>query len=394
MVESLGAIVAHSGLLGAVCLSTCNRTEFYIQTRNDLESERATRRFFHYLAERERLHELVQSRTGDEALRHMFRVASGLDSVILGEAQVLGQFKRAHLLAQRAGTLSGDLDLVIRRAIETAKLVRSTTGISRQAVGYGQVAFEAARRLLGPLDGVGVLIVGGGSVGGAAARLLRAAGCAPMLVARRGPRAAALAESVGGELVEPDQFAGVGGRIQLIVCSTSSERRVLSVGQVAQIRSAQKDGRLVILDLAVPRDVEPEAADIDGVELLDLDRLADAVRDNLGRRERHRPNAERVVDEAVQALNAELAAREAGPAIARLVDRAEVVRRGELRRAMARMRPLEDEERLQLERLTQAIAAKLIHSPITFLRQHADDPERRRLVEEAFGIDPPPRREP
>lgn len=387
VVESLQALVGHSGLVGAACLSTCNRTEFYLQTRNQREAERATQRFFHYLEGRAELPDLVLSRTGGEALRHLFRVASGLESAILGEAQVLAQFKRAHRLAREAGTLSGELDLVMRRAIETAKTVRSTTGISRQAVGYGQVAVEAARRRLGPLRGTGVLIVGGGSVGGAAARLLQRAGCDPMLVARRGPRAAALAESVGGRLVDLETLGEQSGKVALVVCSTSSEQRVLTVEDVRSLRGSQE--RLLVLDLAVPRDVEPEAAELDGVQLLDLDQLADVVEANLGSRELHRPKADSVVEEAVAALSSELAAREAGPTIARLVDQAEVVRRGELRRAMSRMPELGEAERLQLERLTQAIAAKLIHKPITFLREHADDPQRRRIVEEAFDLGAP-----
>jgi glutamyl-tRNA reductase len=386
VVESLRALVGHSGLVGAACLSTCNRTEFYLQTRSAAEARRATSRFFHYLEGRAQLAGLVMSRTGSEAMVHLFRVASGLDSAILGEAQVLSQFKRAHRLARDAGTLSGDLDLLMRRAIETSKLVRSTTGISRQAVGYGQVAVEAARRRLGDLTGLGVLMVGGGSIGGAAARLLAGAGCAPILVARRGPRAQALAQAVDARLVELTELREFAGQISLVVCSTSSQARVLTAADVAALRGPK--GRLLILDLAVPRDVEPEAGELDGVELLDLDDLGEEVAANLKAREMHRPQAELAVSRAVEAVWEELAAREAGPTIARLVDRAEVVRRGELRRAMARMPQLGDAERRQLERLTQAIAAKLIHPPIAFLRENADDPERRRIVEEVFDLSP------
>ncbi|MGA9776157.1 MAG: hypothetical protein WBU92_09595, partial [Candidatus Dormiibacterota bacterium] len=208
-----------------------------------------------------------------------------------------------------------------------------------------------------------------------------------MLVARRGPRAAALAESVGGRLVDLETLGEQSGNVALVVCSTSSEQRVLTVEDVRSLRGSQE--RLLVLDLAVPRDVEPEAADLEGVQLLDLDHLADVVEANLGSRELHRPQADLVVEEAVAALSSELAAREAGPTIARLVDRAEVVRRGELRRAMSRMPELGEAERLQLERLTQAIAAKLIHKPIAFLREHADDPQRRRIVEEAFDLGAP-----
>jgi glutamyl-tRNA reductase len=155
------------------------------------------------------------------------------------------------------------------------------------------------------------------------------------------------------------------------------------------MRRQQPSGsRLLILDLAVPRDVEPEAAELDGVELFDIDHLQDVISANLSFREAHRPPAEQAVLQSVAELSEELEARGASSVIAALVDRAEVVRQGELRRAIARMRPIDPTERAHLERLTQAIAAKLMHQPITFLRKHADDPERRRLLEEAFGLLP------
>ncbi len=387
VVEALRAIVAHSGLSGAACLSTCNRTEFYLSVADEATSRLATSRFFHYLSRGPEFANLMFSHPGEVGLRHLFQVASGLDSMILGEAQVLAQFKRAHRIAQDAGTLDGDLDLILRRAVETAKLVRSTTGISRQAVGFGQVAAHLAEDRLGGLDGVGAVIVGGGSVGGAAARLLRRRGASPILVVRRGPRAAALAEAVGGELVEQAHLSSLAPRFQVIVCSTASEDRVLLRADVARIREAQAVGsKLLILDLAVPRDVEPETGSLPGVELLDIDHLGEVVSHNLERREAHRSQAELMVDQGVAALTEELRGRGAAPVIAALVDRAEAVRQGELRRAISRMRPLDEEERIQLERLTQSIAAKLMHQPINFLRQHADDQDSRRLLKEAFGL--------
>ncbi|MHB1526056.1 MAG: glutamyl-tRNA reductase [Candidatus Dormibacteria bacterium] len=387
VVESLRAIVAHAGLSGAVCLSTCNRTEFYLTTRDERASRLATSRFFHYVAPKPEFADLVFSHSGASGLRHVIRVASGLDSMILGESQVLAQFKRAHRLAQEAGTMDGELDLVMRRAVETAKLVRSTTGISRQAVGFGQVALKIAQQRLGDLNGVGAVILGGGSVGGAAARLLRRAGADPILVVRRGPKATALAQALGAELVQIDDLPAMASRFQVLICSTTSESRVLDKDTVLAIRQAQSStARLLILDLAVPRDVEPESAQLEGVDLLDIDHLGDVVAANMGSRESHRPRAEQVVDAAVVQLAEELESRGAAPLIAALVGRAEVVRQGELRRAISRMGAVSETERDQLERLTQALAAKLMHQPITFLRQHADDPARRRVLEEAFGL--------
>lgn len=387
IVESLRALVGHAGLTGAVCLSTCNRTEFYITTRDDRQSEQATSRFFHYISPAPTT-ELVYSHSGRVGLQHTFRVASGLDSVVLGEAQVLAQFKRAHRLAQQAGTIDAELDLVMRRAVETAKRVRTSTGISRQAVGYGQAALVVAKERLGDLEGVGAVIVGAGSVGSATARLLKRAGVAPLYVARRGHKAEVLAQAVGAELIDLDQLPGLAASLQMIVSSTSSEERVLSRKLIKAVRLGQNpDDRLLILDLAVPRDVEPATDQVDGVTLLDLDSLGEVIQHSLSQRERHRPAAEAVVEEAVDELERELGRRAAVPLITALVDRAELVRQGELARTLSRMRPLSEEERAHLDRLTQAIAAKLLHHPIAFLRQHAEDPERRQLLEEAFGLE-------
>ena len=388
IVESLRALVGHAGLTGAVCLSTCNRTEFYLSTRDDRQSEQATARFFHYISPDPSHSDLIYTHPGREGLLHTFRVASGLDSVVLGEAQVLAQFKRAHRLAQEAGTLDAELDLVMRRAVEAAKRVRTSTGISRQAVGYAQTAVATARERLDGLTGVGVVIVGAGAVGNATARLLQRAGAGPLLVARRGRKAQALAQALDAELVDLEQLPEIASSFSLIVSSTSSEERVLSEELVADIRLAQdRAQKFLIMDLAVPRDVAPTAASIEGVELLDLDHLGAIIERNLNRRERDRPAAEVVVANAVAALELELGRRAAVPLITALVDHAELVRQGELARTLSRMRPLNDEERAHLERLTQAIASKLLHHPIAFLRQHADDPKRRQLLEEAFGLE-------
>ncbi|MGB6772221.1 MAG: glutamyl-tRNA reductase, partial [Candidatus Dormiibacterota bacterium] len=310
IVESLRALVGHAGLTGAVCLSTCNRTEFYLTTRDDRQSEQATARFFHYISPDPSYSDLIYTHPGREGLLHTFRVASGLDSVVLGEAQVLAQFKRAHRLAQEAGTLDAELDLVMRRAVEAAKRVRTSTGVSRQAVGYAQTAVATARERLDGLTGVGVVIVGAGAIGSATARLLQRAGVGRLLVARRGRKAQVLAQALGAELVDLEQLPEIATWFSLIVSSTSSEERVLSEELVADIRLAQDPTeQLLIMDLAVPRDVAPTAASIEGVELLDLDHLGAIIERNLSRRERHRPAADVVVANAVAELELELGRR-------------------------------------------------------------------------------------
>ncbi len=380
----LRPLARHAGLCGLVCLSTCNRTEFYVSALDDERAGLAIERFRRYLVPGPEGQRLVHAARGGDALTHLFRVASGLDSMVLGESQILAQLKRAHRLAGEVRALDATLDLVMRRAVTTAKRVRTETGIGRRAVGIAQVAVEEAARRQ-DLRGSRVLVLGAGQVGSGAARLLQRAGAGTFWVVERGPRSRALGRALGGTVVARDALGALAGAVDVLVCATSQSAEAVGAEGVAALRAP--GGRLLVLDLAVPRDVAPEARALAGVELVDLDDLGAAVRANLAARARSLPGADALIAAAVADAQAELEVRRAAPVIRRLVARTESLRRAELDRTLGRLEGVSESERAQWERCTRALAAKLIHPSIRYLRAHAADPARTAWAKEVLGLD-------
>ncbi len=392
---ALRFLVGHSGLREAAVLSTCNRTEFYLTApRPGLAGEVAERlaRYLDPLG-RHAVAEHLVTRTGADAVRHMFRVAGGLDSMVVGEAQILGQFKQAHRLAREAGTLEHTLDFVMKRAVGVGKRVRTETGIGHGVASIGELSVSWARRTLGGLEGRGVLLIGAGEVASLIARRLSAMGAQLHVTSRGGASAAALAGDLGGSAVPVESIDAVAAEVDLIICSTSSHVPVLLREDVARIAALRGGRPLAILDIAVPRDVDPGAGVVPGVVLTDLDALGGDMERNLAGRRERLPAAEAIIDAEVAPTIALLEERDAtAPTIRALVERAEVIRRTELERSLARLGDLDPEGREQLEALTRSLVRKLLHAPIAHLKEQAGDPATALLVREAFDLDElPPR---
>jgi glutamyl-tRNA reductase len=385
-------LVGHSGLLEAAVVSTCNRTEFYLVSPDPALTDEVVPRLVRYLdpAGAGGLAEHLGARRGAEAVQHMFRVAAGLDSMVLGEAQILGQFKAAHRLARSAGTLDARLDFVMRRAVSVAKRVRTETGIGRSTGSITELALDHAREALGGLEGRGILLVGAGKMSTAAARRLAACGARLTIASRSGATAEALAREVDGEAAGSDLVAALGPDIDLVICSTSSSRPVLTAADVERAQDARRGRPLCIVDIAVPRDVEPAAAEVAGVSLVDLDVLGGRVESNLERRRAELPAAERIVAVELARTIAVVGERDAaGPTIAALARQAEAVRRREVERTAARLGLGDGEGRRQLDALTRSLVRKLLHAPITHIKDNLDDPGVALALREAFALDDP-----
>jgi glutamyl-tRNA reductase len=385
-------LVGHSGLLEAAVVSTCNRTEFYLVSPDPALTDEVVPRLVRYLdpAGAGGLAEHLGARRGAEAVQHMFRVAAGLDSMVLGEAQILGQFKAAHRLARSAGTLDARLDFVMRRAVSVAKRVRTETGIGRSTGSITELALDHAREALGGLEGRGILLVGAGKMSTAAARRLAACGARLTIASRSGATAEALAREVDGEAAGSDLVAALGPDIDLVICSTSSSRPVLTAADVERAQDARRCRPLCIVDIAVPRDVEPAAATVAGVSLVDLDVLGGRVESNLERRRAELPAAERIVAVELARTIAVVGERDAaGPTIAALARQAEAVRRREVERTAARLGLGDGEGRRQLDALTRSLVRKLLHAPITHIKDNLDDPGVALALREAFALDDP-----
>ena len=383
-------LVGHSGLSAAAVLSTCNRTEFYLVAPEPDLADQVVPRLARYLdpgGDGDLAGHLVSLR-GAEAVRHMFRVAAGLDSMVVGEAQILGQFKAAHRTARSVGTLDPRLDFVMRRAVSVAKRVRTETAIGRSTGSVAELALDHARRTLGSLAGAGVLLIGAGKVSTLAARRLAAAGARLSVVSRGGESAIRLAEESGGRALTAAELDTAMVDVDVVIASTSSAQPVVAAQDVRRWQAARGGRPLFLVDIAVPRDVDPDAGLVDGVTLVDLDTLGEAVDRNLERRRAELPAAEAIVEVELDPTMTVIGERDAAaPTIGALTRRAEAIRRREVERAAARLGGLDDPVRQQVEALTRSLVRKLLHAPIAHLKESADDPSAALLIREAFDLD-------
>jgi glutamyl-tRNA reductase len=315
--------------------------------------------------------------------------------MVLGEAQILGQFKAAHRLARSAGTLDARLDFVMRRGLSYAKRVRTDTGVGRGTGSVTELALDHARDALGGFEGRGILLVGAGKMSTAAARQLAAGGARLTITSRSGHSAEALAREVDGEAAHDGIVEAIGEDVDLVICSTSSSRPVLTAADVDRVQRARGGRPLCIVDVAVPRDVEPAAAGVPGVSLVDLDVLGRRVEHNLERRRAELPAAERIVERELARTIEVVGERDAaGPTIAALARQAEALRRREVARTAAKLRLADDDSRRHLDALTRSLVRKLLHAPITHIKDNVDDPGVALALREAFALDGPVRGEP
>jgi glutamyl-tRNA reductase len=384
---TLRYLVGHAGLHGAAVLSTCNRTDFYMVCPDNLSAE-VTPRLARYLdpggaREVERHMVTLEDR---EAALHMFRVASGLESMVIGEAQVLGQFKAAHRVATEAGTVDARLDYVMRRAISTAKRVRTDTALGRGAASLSEIAVECARASLGDLEGKGVLLVGAGKMSRLAADRLRDEG-ARIMTTSRGESSRRLARAIGAERIALAALDDLADEVDVIIASTDSPTSVLGAALIESLQRRRGGRPLCIVDMAVPRDVDPAAADVPGVTLIDIDDLGRRVDARIDQRRQTIPAAEEIIDAELEKTVTVIGQRDtAGPTIAALVAWAEELRAKEVARTFAAGKAVDEETRERVEMLTRSMVRKLLHGPVTRLRE-AGDPATALAIREAFRLD-------
>jgi glutamyl-tRNA reductase len=353
----------------AVCLATCNRIELYLSPTD----ESAERDAVVALAETAGLAESelapVLYRLRDEAAAlHLFRVAAGLDSMVPGEGEILGQVRAAYEHG-RTGPL---LDRLFRQALHAGKKVRTETAIAESPVSVSSVAAALAEQVFGDLRGCRVLLVGAGKVGELAARSLASRGAQIAVVANRSVEAAGqLAERFGGRAVTLELIADELASTDVVLSATSSPGLVLTCDQVAHSLSSRKGRPLFLIDIAVPRDLDPAIHQLGGCYLYDIDDLEDVVAKSLVGRRREAAQAEAIVEDEAERFRVWQASREVVPAIASLRTRAEEIRAGELERARGWLGQLSDGERAAVESITARIVDKLLHVPTVRIKEAA-----------------------
>ena len=377
--KSVARLVGCDTIREAIVVSTCNRTEIYAVTERFHGAFADVRDFLCETADvtDDLLLPYLYAEYDDAAVRHLFEVAAGLDSAVLGESEILGQLRGAWETAQEERAARTSLNLLFRHAIEVGKRVRTETGIGRGTASVSHAAVELATDRLGSLDGRSVVVLGAGSMGDGIAVALRGAGVGDITVVNRTrARAEALAERVEGIARDADQLRAAIASADLVVTSTGAAAPLIRVDDV--VGDGARTRPLLFVDIAVPRDVARAVADLDDVDLLDLDDIA-AWADR-GRAQRHAEvdAVTTIVSEEVDRYACETTARQAAPLIAELRAQAETTRQAEIARFQARLAKLDDEQRELVQQITRGMVAKLLHEPSVRLRQQAGTPQGER----------------
>jgi len=369
--EFLQRLLDQPGIDGTMVISTCNRTEILVSgsSADGVDQVRRVLADQAGISESE-FRQYSYAFVEDEAIRHLLRVACGLDSMILGEAQIFGQFKRSYAAARQHGSLGPKLDQLIQHCIARAKKVRTESGISRNAVSVASAAVRLAQRIFGDLSGRSVLLLGAGKMSDLVATHLTAAGVGRVTVSsRRFTRAVASAERCGGSAVHWKDGIRELGRAEIVVCATASPRPVLTKADVAAAMKLRKRGRLFVIDIAVPRDVEPAVNELEHVYLYDIDALQDVVDANLEQRREAAKHAQNLIAQEVRASVHWRRAKDLGPSIVALRETLLRLGQDEIERNRSRLDSLNEQQMQAVEQVTQGVIRKILHPPIRRLQQ-------------------------
>jgi glutamyl-tRNA reductase len=385
--RALAAVTARTCAREVVVLSTCNRAELYVGCDDPARVRGELVQFigdFHQIPG-DQLTPHIYEREGREVAQHLFRVAAGLDSLVVGEPQILGQVKEAHSVAtadRRAGPL---LNRLFHWSFAVGKRVRSETGLGEGAVSVSYAAVALARKIFGELTGLSVLVIGAGEMGKLTVQHLKAHGVGRVAITSRSAgHAGGLAETVDGWAVPWDQLPEALGDADIAVCATGAPLPVLMRAQVEQIMRPRRNRPLFIIDIAVPRDVEGAVGDLEQVFLYNIDDLQSVVREDLSKRAAEIERAERIIAEEVERFSAWMRSRDAVPTVVALRQRFDAIRRSELQRLEPKLAGLSPEARARVDEITRLIVEKLLLNPTEQLKT-ISDPEVIAAYSEALG---------
>ncbi len=397
MAETLVALRDYQAVREAVMLQTCGRLEIYAELDDYETGVAQVKSFlsnFRHGTTPYDIDSYLYTHLGHEAVEHLFRVCTGLDSMLIGEAEILGQVKEAYVAATRAKSLGRTLHRLFRDALAAGKAARARTPIAKESVSVATAAVEAARAHLGSLEGATVLVVGAGKMGRTAVRRLRQEGAHRVIVANRTmSRSRELVADAGlGEAVEFPDLNDALAAADVVVASTGSSQFVIDEELVRAAMATRPQRPLFVVDIAVPRDVDPAVTNVDGVSLVDIDGLKSVVDERIEVRREAIPAVEEIIGEYARRFDEWYRSRAAVPVIARLTQKAETIRLAELERLLARCPDLDERERMLVTGMTMTIVSKLLHSAILRIREKAtlDNAEAlssARVLEELFELD-------
>ena len=375
--EALHQLRTQFGFEESLILSTCNRVELVAETSIPDEGLHQLKQFIYafHQVQPDNFERFLYSYTQTEAVHHIFRVASSLDSMVLGEPQILGQIKNAFTLAKGAGSVGRTLNSVMTRAFYVAKRVRSETGIAGSAVSVSYAAVELAKKIFNKLTGKTVLILGAGKMSEMAANHLTHSGVSRVMVWNRSyPSAVEVARLFKGEAILPEELFKHIQQADIIISSTGAPHFILSREDGERIIHLRKNHPVFIIDIAVPRDVDPEINKVNNIFLYDIDDLQNVVDANMRQRQKEAQSAEDIVRQEVESFIRHSQTLDVAPTIVRLREHWEKVRLDELAKNRKRFGDLSREQEIALENLTQSLLNKMLHGPISELKRVSSQP--------------------
>ena len=380
---ALADLKAREGVSEAVILSTCNRVEITLTTDDTADPHAIVDAFLadHKAVSPASIGPHLYRHEGREAIHHLFRVAASLDSMVVGEPQILGQLKTAYAAAKDCGSLCGWLDGLIARSFSVAKRVRSETGIGQMAVSVSYAAVELARKIFGSLNNRTVMLVGAGKMSELAARHLRRSGASHVFVTNRThERAVEMAKLFQGTPVEYSRFTAMLPEVDILIASSGAPHYILRKDEMQRVISSRRNKPMFLIDIAVPRNIEPSVNDLDNVFLYDIDDLQEVVNSNLRERMKEADHAEDMISAEVERTISRMKVAEVSPLIVSLQEQLEQIRKGELEKMRRRLGALTPQQEEAIDALTRGIINKIAHGPISELRNHAGNPEGAHVV--------------
>jgi len=389
--DALSGLRTISGSLETYLLSTCNRVELLCVSEGQAGYDDLLKQYlFRDAVNLEERNQYSYLYHDSEAVRHLFKVAASLDSMVLGEAQILGQIKEAYRYAAEAGSTGPLLNRLLHKAFSVAKRVRSETGIGSSAVSISSAAVELARKIFGDLADKKVLLIGAGEMAELAAEHLVGQGVKSVSVANRTlSRALDLAKRFNGEACSLEELHTQMERVDIIISSTGASDLIIRSADVKPLMRARRNRPLFFIDIAVPRDLDPTLNELDNVFLYDIDDLSQIVEMNRGEREQEAVKAQRIVDEETVKFSRWQQSLTIKPTITALRQKADEICRQELSRTLPKL-DLNEDDRRKVEKLASVISAKMLHHPLCYLKsdscKHSDDIKIDTL-RTVFGLD-------
>lgn len=382
--RALHSLMQHPAVAEGLIFSTCNRVEVVACPREEANLPPLLVDFLAHQREvkRAEFESHLYVHHGREAIRHLLRVAASLDSMVVGEPQILGQVKDAFAAAREAGTVGGVLEFVLARALAVAKKVRAETGIGVAAVSVSSAAVELARKIFGSLENRTVFLLGAGETSELTARHLQESGAHTVFVSNRTyERAQELARQLCGEAIRFDELLGHVARADIVIASTAAPHYLVRREHVLGFLAERKNRPMFFIDISVPRNLEPAINELDNVFLYNIDDLQQVVKANLRERRREALHAEEIIERETDLLLARLKTLELGPTIVALQEKLHAMRATEWEKARRKLGMLTPEQNEAVEQMTRSLVNKILHLPISQLKSLSREPDGLKLVE-------------